>query len=194
MKGASRVPRRCASAALIALAAATIACGVPEGAVETIPRAQLPESLRMPQTTTSTSELHSTAATLAVYWVSGRGLVPEPVSFGSAPESSRLIDILERGPATSSQELRSAVSGPDVLSGSSVDEATVEVEVGEDFEDLIASEQTLAVAQLVLTVTTVPGVEEVAIRRRGQVVDVLLPDGTLVRRPLRRNDYASMVA
>jgi hypothetical protein len=73
------------------------------------------------------------------------------------------------------------------------EEPSVVVEVGGAFEDRTATDQALAVAQLVATLTTVPGVADVSLRRNGEVVDVPLPDGSLVRRPLVRADYVSLI-
>jgi hypothetical protein len=181
-----------AGTVLCVLAVAT-ACGVPESTAEPIPRDELPESLRGPETTASAPQMSTEPASVAVYWVSDRRLVPEAVTFEQSPDATRLIDLLERGPASASSGVRSAVSGPNVLAGVSVREPSVDVDVGPAFDDLTASEQTLAVAQVVATLTTVPGVERVSIRRDGDVVDVPLPDGTLVRRPLLRADFASML-
>ena len=171
-----------------------VGCGVPEGAAEPIPAEELPESLRSPVPTTSSALSPGQAASVAVYWVRDRRLVAEAVTFDSAPDPSRLIDLLESGPGSASTGVRSAVSGPGVLAAVAVDEPSVEVDVGSTFDELTASEQMLAVAQVVATLTTVPGVQEVSLLREGEVVDVPLPDGTLVRRPLVRADYASLFA
>lgn len=179
--------------AAVVLCACCAACGVPESRAEPIPRNELPESLRGAEPSTSAPRPPGEPAELAVYWVKDRRLVPESVSFGSSPDASRLVGVLERGPSSDSAGVRSAVSSQDVLAGVSVDGSSAAVDVGSAFGDLTASEQTLAVAQLVTTLTTVPGIESVAIRRDGEVADVPLPDGSLVRRPLVRSDYATLI-
>lgn len=187
-----RVLRWATCVAIVSLTAST-SCGVPEGQAEPIPRDELPESLRGPETASSAPGSPAESASVAVYWVRDRRLVPEAVTFESSPDASRLIDVLERGPASAASGVRSAVSGVDVLADASVHEPSVDVDVGPGFDDLTASEQTLAVAQVVASLTTVPGIEQVSIRRDGEVVDVPLPDGSLVRRPLGREDYATII-
>ncbi len=184
--------RRDALTAVVGLLIA-VGCGVPEGRPEPIPAAELPRSLQAPGPTSSSPSTSRGPAPLAVYWISDRRLVPESVTFGSPPDPERLVDLLEEGPGSTASGVRSAVSGRGVVAGVTFDEPHVAVEVSGAFDDLTASDQALAVAQLVATLTTVPEVADVSLRRDGEIVDVPLPDGTLVRRPLVRADYASLI-
>ena len=50
-----------------------------------------------------------------------------------------------------------------------------------------------AVAQIVLTATSVPQVDQVLLTRQGQPLEAQLPDGALTAAPLRAADYRSLV-
>jgi hypothetical protein len=51
----------------------------------------------------------------------------------------------------------------------------------------------LAVAQVVLTVTSVPGVDSVLVTRDGAPVELPLPGGALTSGPVTGRDYISLV-
>ncbi len=50
----------------------------------------------------------------------------------------------------------------------------------------------LAVAQIVLTATSVPAVERVVLTRQGEPLEAQLPDGGLTTAPLAAQDYAEL--
>ena len=63
----------------------------------------------------------------------------------------------------------------------------------EPASSLTADRLPLAVGQLVLTVTTAPGVAAVRVGTAGDVVEVPLPGGALTSRPVVADDYASLL-
>lgn len=58
---------------------------------------------------------------------------------------------------------------------------------------LTADRLPLAVGQLVLTVTSAPGVESVLVGAAGETVEVPLPGGALTDRPVTADDYAILL-
>jgi spore germination protein GerM len=58
---------------------------------------------------------------------------------------------------------------------------------------LAADRLPLAVGQLVLTVTSAPGIDAVRVSTAGDLVEVPLPGGALTSRPVTRDDYAALV-
>jgi spore germination protein GerM len=58
---------------------------------------------------------------------------------------------------------------------------------------LTADRLPLAMGQLVLTVTSAPGIEAVQVSAAGDTVEVPLPDGALTERPVSANDYAILL-
>jgi len=185
---------------LVAAAACLVtACGVPRDEVRPIASGDLPEALRMPTTTapvSSTAPPEDALADVAVFWISDNLLVPEAITFESAPDVERVISLLERGPDSTSRssEFRSAVSQSGVIGAVARDDALVTVELSDVFSDAAGSDQVLALGQIVATLTSVPGVARVEFLRGGEPLEVPVPDGALVRRPVTRADYASLLS
>lgn len=186
-----RPGRRRARAAVTAMVAGIVAaCGVPDGGMTAIDPAELPPELRGVTTTSSPVTEGGDPAVAAVHWIRDRRLVREAVLFESGPSAARLLALLERGPVGSApgDGARSALSAGEV-SVRSGDDGIVTVEL-QDFDD---PDQVLAVGQVVLTLTSLPGVDAVRFVRRNTPVEVPLPDGTLVARDLTEDDYLSLL-
>ncbi len=172
------------------LVATALGCGVPEEGLVTIDRSELPASLREESTTTTTPE-GPDVAVAAVHWIRGQELVQESVLFESGPDVGRLLALLERGPSKDGDgaTTRSAISGSDAIVDAVQRDDTVVVELAE----VTGPDQVLAIAQVVMTLTSLPGVDSVRFVRDDETVEVPLPDGTLVRRPLTAADYSSLL-
>ncbi len=143
------------------------------------------------------SQLPSSAAG-QVWWVRGDVLVAVPAP-AEAPSSlvaaGRAVDRLAGGPneAERGRGLSTAL-GPDVrLSLAGVSQGRATVDIGADDQASGAGQLPLAVGQLVLTLTSIPGIDEVALTAAGAPVDAPLPGGVLTGRPLTARDYAYLV-
>ena len=66
------------------------------------------------------------------------------------------------------------------------------IDVNESLTGVDGEEQMLALAQLVFTLTGLPGVNGVSFARDGRPVEVPTADGELKRGPLRRQDFAAV--
>ena len=88
--------------------------------------------------------------------------------------------------------LRTAIGTDSGLSVSAVEAGQVRVELGESFGATSASDQILAIAQIVYTVTALPGVEKATFTLAGRAVDVPTGDGTLTSGPLGRQDFPGL--
>lgn len=93
--------------------------------------------------------------------------------------------------AESSIGLRSALIDIDAVAAVDVEGSTAVVGLHESFTSLGGSEQVVAIAQLVYTLTARPDIEQVSVTIDGESVEVPRDDGTLTRNPLTRADYAS---
>ena len=190
--GTGRTRRRSAAVAVVAatLVASTLGCGVPEEGLVTIDRSEMPASLREESTTTTAPE-GPDVAVAAVHWIRGQELVQESVLFESGPDVGRLLALLERGPSEdgAGATTRSAISGTDAIVDAVQRDDTVVVELAE----VTGPDQVLAIAQVVMTLTSLPGVDSVRFVRDDETVEVPLPDGQLVRRPLTAADYSSLL-
>lgn len=133
-----------------------------------------------------------------VWWVRGDVLVavPAPAEAPSAlVAAGRAVDRLAGGPneAERGRGLSTAL-GPDVrLSLAGVSQGRATVDIGADDQASGAGQLPLAVGQLVLTLTSIPGIDEVALTAAGAPVDAPLPGGVLTGRPLTARDYAYLV-
>jgi hypothetical protein len=74
-----------------------------------------------------------------------------------------------------------------------LDAGVATIELRSDDPANVGDEGPLAVGQLVLSATSVPGVDAVVLTRDGRAVDAQLADGALTGRPLTAADYAALV-
>ncbi len=138
-----------------------------------------------------------------VFWlVANDHLVPEvpeaaALTCAEPPEAvvERLLGDLTAGPTDDARAAgRSTALPPQaslVLVG--IDDGTAEVEVDPDETSISADRLPVAVGQIVLTVTSAPGVSAVALVSDGQPVQVPLPGGALTGNPVTAEDYATLL-
>jgi hypothetical protein len=183
--------------AVIVLAAVVVpaGCGVPEEGLVPIDVDGLPAALReAASSTTVPAPAAPVVAELA--WVRDRQLVVEQVPFFSPPSPSTVVSLLERGPIQTEPNagLRSPLGGAEVIRGAERMGRVAVVRVGSFPTDLPEADQVLGLGQLVISLTSLPDIDGVVLEADGEPVDVPLPDGSLVRRPLRRSDYEPLLA
>lgn len=116
----------------------------------------------------------------------------------SAEPSTHLgsvLDALIAGPDEGEvpRGLRSAVPSTTRVLGVTVDDDTAVVDLSSAFASIGGREELLAVGQVVLTVTTFPGVRRVLLNLDGRPTDLPLPDGSLADGAVALSDYASLL-
>jgi len=89
--------------------------------------------------------------------------------------------------------IRTAIGPQTELRSARLDGDTAIVDLSAAFVEVGGQEQILAVAQIVLTATSVPGILQVRFLLEGQAVDVPRADGTLTSEALRRGDYEGLL-
>lgn len=191
-----RRPRRpwCVPVIGVALCLVLAACG-PGGQdePETIDRRDVPFNLADVPSTTTTSTAPPTDFSLTVWFTADDRLVPVLRSSPRRASAQTALEALLDGPS----EAEAA------LGISTVIPANTRVERVERRGDLViieleprigatGSNDTLAVAQLVMTATDVPGVDRVRFRVGGERVQVPRGDGSLAR-TVSRADYESLL-
>jgi hypothetical protein len=180
-------------AAVVALGA----CGVP---VDKSPRllsdSKVPFGLLDPATTTTTSPADA-PATVEVFMLGPSDRLvgkDRPVSAATLPAA---IGALLNGPSTgeSAAGFFTFVNPQTKLIGAGVSpDGVATVNLSQEFGTGNASEQVLAVAQVVYTATGVPGVQSVLFELEGKPIDVPTEDGTLTQgQAVTRTDYAGLV-
>lgn len=107
-----------------------------------------------------------------------------------------VVDELEAGPTDSESllGLRSALIDIAAVDGVDVDGSTASVDFNDSFTTLGGSDQLVAIAQLVYTLTQRSAIDQLVVRVDGEIVEVPRDDGTLTSDPLTRADYASFSA
>ncbi|HEX2073709.1 MAG TPA: GerMN domain-containing protein [Geodermatophilus sp.] len=180
------------------LLALVAGCGISTGGTpEPIPASDVPYGLLSPSPSPSApTDPGPTQAASLVYLLAGEDtLVPRAREVGGGSLRERLDDLLgdlAEGPndVERRDELSTALP-PDVsltvaeIAGTT---ATVDIAGPADAPSGWASRR--AVAQIVLTATSLDGVDAVRLTLGGEPVDAPLPSGELTSEPLTAEDYA----
>lgn len=181
-------------AAVVAVSAVLLtACGVgTDASPHLVPKATVPYGLLNESTPTTTAAPPSQYVT--VYFDGPQRLVAVsrpvlvPVSVRSA------VAALVQGPTSveAAEGLESPISTAAPIQLSHLATSTVTVSVASTFTNLSGREQTIAVAQLVFTMTAFPGVDEVSVRMNGKPVAVPTGNGTVGKGALGPQQFASL--
>ncbi|WP_329001019.1 GerMN domain-containing protein [Kribbella sp. NBC_00709] len=105
-----------------------------------------------------------------------------------------VISALLAGPSTTEQAdgVTSALPPELTLTVAGVQGKRVDLELSGETDGRSATENVLAVGQIVLSVTALSTIDEVTFSRNGQPVEALLADGALTTEPLTAADYAAL--
>jgi spore germination protein GerM len=179
---------------LAMLAVVGAGCGVgSQDEPEVIGRRDVPFELLDTTTTTTDPRSGPGGRAAQLYFAVGDRLLA--VTRPDGPSSvGEVLELLLEGPTTEEATVGLTTAIP---SGARIREV---VRDGETITIDLATapgtperSATLAVAQLVLTATSVPGIAEVRFRVDGEPVQVPNSEGTLTKGPVDRSDYESLV-
>lgn len=179
------------------LSVAALACGVPtDSDPRAIPDDRVPFGLLDPDTPPTTSAgatARSTTARITVFLVDGDRLTPVPRDVPAPATPDKALRALLGGtaPEETARNIRTALDAASGTSATGTD-GLAQVELGTALPTGPGREQVLAVAQIVYTLTALPGVDAVAFTLSGRPVELPAGDGTLTSGALRRSDYASV--
>ncbi|MGY1743721.1 MULTISPECIES: GerMN domain-containing protein [unclassified Blastococcus] len=189
---------RLAAVALVALLAA---CGVTTGgSPEEIAPSDVPYGLLSATPTTATpSSVAPVGDQPRVYLVSSDDvLVASGREVGNGTVGDQLQELLDEltvGPTTDEldDELTTALPPGTELSVEAVDGGTVTIDLTGPGEAPSGLQSRLAVAQIVLTATSLPDVRAVLLTSDGDPLEAPLPSGELTTEPLVAGDFTSLV-
>ncbi|MFQ1002732.1 GerMN domain-containing protein [Modestobacter sp. SSW1-42] len=192
--------RTAARAGALLVLLATAACGVPTGGdPEAIPATEVPYGLALPSPgATAAPTSPAGLGEPRVYLVAGDGaLVPQGRAASAGTLAERLATLLADlatgpTPAELTERLSTALRPETSLSVAGVSGSTATIDLGGSAEAPSGRESKTAVAQIVLTATSLPGVDQVLVTRDGEQVEAPLPSGELTARPLTAADYAPL--
>lgn len=195
-------PRPAAVVAVLA-AALMVSCGLPpEGTARAVPAEEVPYGLLNsppPPEPTSTAQGPGTTSPQLYLLDDDDQLVPTPLTVeasGLRPVVRQLLDQLSDGPTEAQRDsgLASAL-GPDVnLSLDAISGGTARVEVSLAVRQPTADRLPLAVGQVVLTLTSVEGVDRVLLVQDGEPTEMALPGGARTSAPVGAAQYLALVA
>ena len=146
-------------------------------------------------TTTVTPTTVFIAFPLDVYWIDGSMIRPIRRAEVNATLDTA-IEALRAGPLFTDAEagLRSAILSADMIDSATVQSGTATINLAPSFLTLPGTEQTLAIAQIVYTVTNLPGTGLVEFRLDDRPLSVPTSDGQPSRGALSRDDYVDLLA
>jgi hypothetical protein len=193
--------RLCAGTIMAAALALVTACGVPTGGEPTtIPAAEIPYGLAAPSPTPTASPSAGSELDPSQIFFVGAGdvLVPRPrETDGSTPreELEDLLTALAQGPTgpERSEQLSTALSPEVQLSVAELSDGAATIDIDGHAEAPSGWASRRAVAQIVLTATSVPGVDAVRLTLAGAPVEAPLASGELTSEPLTAADYAALL-
>lgn len=171
-------------------------CGVPtDGGVEAADPDEVPFGLLEPDRVPVAATPSGQGAVVDVFLFDPDAGHLAPVT--RRVESAGLDTVvaeLESGPSEveAALGLQSALSEVDAVVGVEVEGATVTVDLIEAFTGLSGTEQRVALAQLVYSLTDRSGVERLSITIDGEPVEVPRGDGTLTGDAVERVDYEAL--
>ncbi len=128
---------------------------------------------------------------VSVYFAKDGRLVASSRRIEPPVTPERLLDVLNKGPTKSdiTAGLRSALPESTSFDSVSVDRGTVRVDLARPFTALSSTDQTLALAQLVYTLTGRPGIGSVRFTLQGATTEVPRANGSLTSNRVSREDY-----
>ncbi|MBW3615633.1 MAG: GerMN domain-containing protein [Actinobacteria bacterium] len=178
------------------IAGTAAACGVQgEEAPQSLSANEVPYGLleEAPSSTTSTTVVDTRKVGLDIFLVAGGRLHPAPRQVTEPLTVAKALSALLAGPQEDEAVagLRSAINPAASLVPSRVDPGTWVVDVSTEFVQGPTSEQVLGLAQIVFTLTDIPGVTGVRFTLEGVPIEVPTPTGT-TSAPLGRDAFTDL--
>lgn len=192
-------PRGDGRALVLALALVLAGCGVPTGGTpSTIAAEDVPYGLASPSASpTPTATPEASTVTAWVHWIgAAEAVVPRQREVSGTTRRERLSSLLDQlaaGPteAEKDEQLSTALPPRIRLTVAGFEDGTATIDLEVQTQELAGVSGRRAVAQIVLTATSVPGVQAVLLELSGEPIEAPLPAGALTAGPLTAQDYAA---
>jgi len=181
-------------------AACCAGCGLSDGGgLERIPPEDVPYGLLDATPSAESSERTASAAPgrPRVFFLDDErltGVAMSPTGRDPAAVLDQAVRALAAGPdeAAQARGLTTAIPPSLTLSVVSLDGTVATVDLGGEANGPAGQQNTLAIGQVVLTATSVTGVDAVAFTRNGVAIQAPVGDGALADRPLVPADFAAL--
>lgn len=188
-------PRVRAAAALVAVVLGATACGIPTASAPTpIAKSDVPYHLLNPPTTTTTVPGTAPAVGVAeqIFLVAPSGNLVAATREVAVPASlTQVTGALLAGPTTteSASGIQSFLSRTGVQVALTTATGVATVDFTSNPIQVVGPDQTLAISQVVYTLTQQPGVTGVSFEIAGKAIEVPTAAGVQVPGPVARADY-----
>lgn len=148
-----------------------------------------------PPPSVATTDAEGLVATL-MFLVRSERLVPVTRDLTEPIDPAAIVQSLLDGPTLPEErsQLRTAIPAGTTLIGVEAQGAEVFVDLSREFVSVGGEEEILAIAQIVLTLTSLDGVERVGFRLDGVATNVPLPNGALSQAPVSGEPYLELLA
>lgn len=184
--------RPCSTVALAAWL--VVSCGVPpEDSPRQIAGRRLPESLRPESVADS---VPGPALEAVIVWLVRDGHLVAVTHEVEAPATAAsAVAVLAAAPtvAEQRQSLRSAIPDAQVIVSVGVSAGTATLQLADSFDQILTTDQVLAIGQLVLTLTDLRGVGQVRFELDKAEIAVPLPDGRSTDSAVSADDYRTLI-
>lgn len=175
---------------LTVLAVGIVACGIPIDAEPEEVTVDVDGSPEAPGPTPGD------LVAVTMYLVSDETLVRVTRDLPDAADLETILESLLAG-VTEPEErsnLRSSIPAGTEMIDLELDQNVARIDLSNEFAAVGGEEETLAVAQIVLTATSVDGIDLVAFQLEGVPTDAPVANGALSIEPVEASDYASLVS
>jgi hypothetical protein len=129
-----------------------------------------------------------------LFLVQGERLAPVQRELPAPVSVESVLEALAAGPTATEVELglRTALLAPGLMRSGGVSGGIATIDLGQPFTEIAGRDQIVALAQIVSTVTGLPGVGRVGFRLDGNPVGILRGDGAVTTESVSRDDYATL--
>jgi spore germination protein GerM len=182
--------------ALLPVVALAAGCGIPPD-----DRASLAQPGSVPYdllgdspAATATTQGSSQTEKATLFLVQGERLAPVQRELPAPVSVESVLQALAAGPTTTEVQLglRTALLAPGLMRSGGVSGGIATIDLGQHFTEIAGRDQIVALAQIVSTVTGLPGVGRVRFTLDGNPVGILRGDGAVTTETVSRDDYATL--
>jgi spore germination protein GerM len=191
-------PRRLAGVVAAAMAAALLAtaCGIPpdDHAILAAPGSVPFDLLGQAPSVAATPLPLAPTEKATIFLVQGERLAPVQRELPAPVSVESVLEALAAGPTATEVQLglRTALLTPGLMKSGGVSGGIATIDLGQPFTEIAGRDQIVALAQIVSTVTGLPGVGRARFTLEGNPVGVLRGDGSVTTDSLSRDDYATL--
>ncbi len=179
----------------LAVVAVVGGCGIGvQDRAEHAKRSDIPFGLADPTATTAPAQPRAANVTIYLVTADRQHLQAVPREVDPRSPVVGAVGALAAGPSDAEQALglQTALPAKDLVRSVRVTDGVAAVDLDAAFQDIGGSNELLAIAQLVYTLTALPGVGQVAFSVSGGSVEVPRGDGSLTSGTVSREDYTPL--